>query len=191
MSVCEELYQIQLEQQTHDQKYHQDVCALPIRQRFEHITLHFCKYSGRVAESYDRNDTEVLNRTITDIFIKCVDCANMLDYSLSDEIPFADNESIETLEDLGKILSNNAEYNFSDSSWLIKSLAIHSGRLAKVCESLYPIDAYPYRDEIIDNVADISSATLVAAYKRDIKINIYVKYCLMEAEVKSIFHAYI
>ena len=187
MKVRDRLDLIQQEQQKYDHLYHRDACALPIEQRATHMTLLFFKYSGLIAKSRSHYDTEILNNAIADTFINCFAFASMFDYSLSDKIPFADYDRIVTLEDLGKILSYCAEYNFNESFCLNQSLAIPIGHLAKIYLSLDHVDAYFYREEIIDNVAAISSATLVAAYKRDIKMQTHVHYRLTTAEVNSIF----
>ena len=113
-SVSNDLKRMQQEQQEYELRYHKDVCALPFQQRAPHMALHFCKYSGLVAESHERHDPEVLNGAIADIFINCAAGANIFSFSLSNKIPFADNEGIETFEDLGKIHSDYTKYNSNE-----------------------------------------------------------------------------
>lgn len=191
MSVHDELFMLQLEQLKHDQRYHRDICVLPLHQRINHMALHFSKYSGRVAEFYGENDTRPLHITITDTFIICLVTANILNIRLADHIPLANDDQVGSLRELGSALADEANYDYRDSAWLLKAVAIPAGRLAKACETLDHIEKYPYREEMVKHTVDISVAAIVAATKREIDLRQSAKDRLAEAESKLIFHGYV
>lgn len=191
MTVRDELFMLQLEQLKHDQKYHRDICVLPIHQRINHMALHFSKYSGRIAESLGGNDVQPLHTTIIDTFIISLATANILNIHLADRVPFANDDRIASLQELGNALEDSANYDYRDPAWLLKAIAIPSGRLAKACESLDHIDAYPYREEMSKQTVELFTVALVAATKRELDLRQSAKHRLIEAEGKLIFHGYV
>ena len=191
MTVRDELFTLQLEQLKHDQKYHRDICILPIHQRINHMALHFSKYSGRIAEYYGSNDARPLNSTIIDTFIISLVSANIMNILLADHIPFANDNELNSLKELGSSLVDNTDYDYRDRSWLLKAIAIPSGRLAKACESLDHIDTYSYREQMVKCTAEICVVALVAATTREIDLRQLAKQRLSEVESNLIFHGYV
>jgi len=53
-NVFEEIFELQLEQLRHDEKYHKEICSLSVKNRINHMVLHFAKYSGRIGRRSNR-----------------------------------------------------------------------------------------------------------------------------------------
>ena len=68
-----QLFELQVEQLKHDEKYHKEICSLSVQNRINHMSLHFAKYTGQISEMvYSEQDikgNDGLKRTITDIFV--------------------------------------------------------------------------------------------------------------------------
>jgi hypothetical protein len=66
------------EQCRHDALAHADIARLPMRQQLVYLTLHFCKYQGRLLKALRAQDGETIQRLITDSFIVLLATANTL-----------------------------------------------------------------------------------------------------------------
>jgi len=115
----------------------------------------------------------------------------MCKFLLSDKIPFADDERKRAFEELGKIHTNCAEYNSDEPVWQNRSMVISCGRLAEICESWDQMNAYSRRKGIIRIIVAISCAALVAAYKLEFNIHMYVKFRHDKAKLETIYHRHI
>lgn len=191
MGIRNELFKLQLEQLKHDQKYHKDIQVLPLHQRLNHMALHFAKYAGRVAEQDKLNDPLPLNKTIVDLFLITLATANMLNMRVADYLDIAEGGDFSSLKQLGDKLAETAANDYEDRLWLLKAVAIPSGKIAKACETLDHIEPFPYREELSENTIELCSAALIAAAKREINLPHAAKDRLKDVEKKLVFHGYV
>ncbi len=66
------------EQFRHDALAHADIVGLPMRQQLVYFTLHLSKYQGRLLKALRSEDSETVQRLITDSFIILLATANAL-----------------------------------------------------------------------------------------------------------------
>lgn len=191
MTVRDELFDLQLEQLKHDQKYHKDIQALPLHHRLNHMALHFAKYAGRLAEHYQSPDVQTVNQTIVDLFLISLVTANMLNTRLADHLSSPGDSNIVSLEQLGSSLAEAASHDYQDAMWLARAVMIPSGKIAKACETLDHVEAYPYREEIRKRTVELCSISLIAATKRDLNLKQAARARLGDVEAKLIFHGYV
>ncbi len=186
--VKDQLLKIQIEQLEHDELFHKEITRLNIHQRLNHMALHFSKYSGKVCDCIlnhpDKND---LKKTIVDSFIISTTCINTLNILLSDKILVVEETQCNEFSQLGKNISKKLKINAEDPLWLVKTFPIVTGELAKACESLDHLEAFVYRESIIDCVVKISSLMLAASYHLKIDLILEVSLRLTEVKKKSIF----
>jgi len=182
-----ELFALQTEQLSHDERYHKDICLLPMHQRLNHMALHFSKYTGQLAECLGSNDRSVLEKTVIDIFVISLASANWLNLRLSDWVTLPDPSTPVLLVRLTNSAPQRVSPNWLDPTWLFRSVAMQAGRMAKACESLDHLEAYPYRETLSQSVAQLCAIALTAAVFLDVDLPTRYRLRLREVEKRSIF----
>ena len=189
--VSEELFQLQLEQFRHDEIYHREISRLSVHQRLNHMALHFSKYGGQIAEICDSPDNERLQRTITDIFIIGLSSANSVNMRIADEIRECENESVCDVAELGAVLAKKGNVKNFDPVWLLKAMAIWSGRMAKACESIDHLEAFPFNERIKESLIEIFKTALIAASLRNLDLAKLARSRLAGVKERLIFHGHL
>ncbi len=189
--VSEELFQFQLEQFRHDEIYHREISRLTVHQRLNHMALHFSKYAGQIAEICHSADDEQLQRTITDTFIIGLSSANSLNMRIADQIKECKKASVCDLVELGAVLAKREDVENFDPVWFLKAMAISSGRMAKGCESIDHLEAYPFNERIRENVVEICKTALIAASLQNLDLACMVHTRLAGVKERLIFHGHL
>jgi hypothetical protein len=167
---------LQREQFDHDERFHREIAQLDIKSHLAHLALHFCKYTGRLAEIFNRNgfianeNTALRAKTITDSFIISLCLANTLNFNLSEYV--APNVgSTATLREVGLVLAHQLYPNgVLDDTWLLTVHAVHSAKIAAACEKIDHLEEYSYRNELQVAVLRLCQIALIAAAKNDIDL---------------------
>jgi hypothetical protein len=163
---------LQREQFEHDERFHREIARLNIETRLKHMALHFCKYTGQFATVPHNSETAALRfRTITDSFIISLCSANALNFSLAEHIAPQMGGGAATLRDLGLHLARLLYPAATlDDSWLLTAHAIHAARMARACEKIDHLEAFPFRDEIQNAVVRLCQVAIIAAYANSLDL---------------------
>jgi len=153
---------LQREQFEHDERFHREILRLSIHARLNHMALHYCKYTGQFAIVCAAADNALRSRTITDSFIISLCAANALNLSLSETI--ADPSESVLLCDLGQSLSRRLYPKTTlNDHWLLIEHAVYSGKMARACEKIDHLEAFPFREEARAAVIRLCQIALIAA----------------------------
>jgi hypothetical protein len=138
------LTQLQQRQYLHDKDFHPDILGLSTADRLKHFTLHNAKYAARFAAEEEAEDSGVFLATLTDAFVIILATANTLLQKLD----------LETTSSSPNTLSrHNMAFSFT------RGYLSHVGKMAKACESIDHLEAFPFRETITD--ANLALAKLV------------------------------
>jgi hypothetical protein len=154
---------LQREQFEHDERFHREIARLTVHARLNHMALHFCKYTGQFATVCASGDTELRSKTITDSFIISLSSANILNLDLSEQVAPTLGYAA-TPRDLGLHLASHLYSTTKlDDHWLLIAHAVCAGRLARACEKIDHLEAFPFRDELRDAVLGLCRIALIGA----------------------------
>lgn len=156
----------------HDELFHREIARLDVAARLKHMALHFCKYTGQFAATLQSPDNAALKlRTITDSFIISLCSANALNLNLSERVAPQLGANY-TLRDLGSYLASQL-YPATplDDAWLLATHAIYAARMARACEKIDHLEAFPFREELQEAVLSLCRLTLIAASANNIDLN--------------------
>jgi len=188
MTISNELFQLQIEQKKHDDLCHKDILCLPVQRRITHMSLHFAKYTGHIAQLNNEDNKKLIN-TLVDSIIICLASANCLNINLSERISLGDVLGRRNINALDKAFY--AKYNeYIDNDligFLLKKYALHSGVIAKACESLDHLEPYDFRVNIEKEVIELTELSLLYLAKLDIDTMSLVRQRWKFVENKSIF----
>jgi hypothetical protein len=188
LSATEELFALQVAQLRHDEKYHREIARMPTQARITHMALHFCKYVGQLATGLHSDDKSLIKKTMTDTFVIGLSSANTLNLHLATVLPEA--ESSDSLSALcRRLLEKNEISGKLGNGWLLYTYAIAAGRMARSCEKLDHLEAFPFREEIAAAVGTICAVSLSASqqYGFDIRQSVVARF--NEIEEKHLFHS--
>jgi len=115
------------EQFRHDAIAHADIAGLPMRRQLVYLTLHLCKYQGRLSRALRAGDTEGIQRLVTDSFIVLLASANAL--GKSPRIVGAGRPTCVS--------------HLRGSEALMCAYVEVVGEMAKACEAFDDTDSYP------------------------------------------------
>lgn len=181
------LLEFQLRQLSHDERYHRDVVLLPLGERLKHMALHFAKYVGYLAENEGAEDAARVQQILVDSFIISLATANALNLDIHRELREAGAEAAD-LPQLGAALHASVLPNGSASALnLLRAFARHTGALAKACESLDHLEAFPFRDSMRASTIAIFKLVVAAAAGRDLDLAELYRKRLRVVEERSIF----
>ena len=128
----------------HDARFHRDIQGLTLGPRLQHLTLHFAKYVGRLAESSDGAVQTTARRTLIDCLIIGFSACNALGIDASELLATARPTHHESLT----------------ASQLAILLAGPVGRLAKACEALDHLEDLAYASHMRRAIVDIVALLL-------------------------------
>lgn len=179
------LFQLQLEQFDHDEKYHREISRLSTHHRLNHMALHFAKYAGYLSDP--DLDLVTLRRVVTDIFIIALSSLNVLNLRLSDKI---DLVPAQNLGELGQKIAIKFADPPMTADALFRYMAGLSGQTAAACEKLDHIENYPFRESIANTVIEIAKGVLVFSSGRDWELSDMTRERLASVKQNSIFHGH-
>jgi hypothetical protein len=179
---------LQREQFDHDERFHREIARLNIEARLKHMALHFCKYTGRLAEViYGSENAELRFKTITDSFIISLCSANILNFNLSEHVaPHLGGAA--TLRDLGLHLAGQLYPAAKlDDAWLMSAHAIYAAKMAATCEKIDHLEAFPFRDELQNSILRLCQISLIAAHINNLDLLSAVRERRREIRARSSF----
>jgi len=180
MNARSDILALQRAQLQHDAAYHQDILVLDTARRAKHMALHNAKYTGRFVAAVEDGDSELFGRTLTDAFIISVATANTFSQDIGAELLPEFGECV-SLQDLGERLFHNR----GNESSFVREYAIHTGNMAKACESLDHLEDFPFRSQIVAANLGIFEAIVAEASVRRIDVTEAYSERISEVESKS------
>lgn len=135
MTTSINLIQLQQRQYLHDKDFHPDILGLSTADRLKHFTLHNAKYAARFAAEEDSEDSKVFLATLTDAFVIILATANTLLQRLE-------------LDKMGSSPKELSRENMTLS--FTRRYLSQVGKMAKACESIDHLEAFPFREAITD-----------------------------------------
>jgi len=177
------LFQLQLEQFDHDEKYHREISRLTMHHRLNHMALHFAKYSGRLSDP--DLDPEMLERKVTDTFIIALSCSNILNFRLWERLG---SLPVDSLPSLGQKMALDMPEPPMTADALFRWTAKASGRMAAACEKLDHVEDFPFRRLIADAITDLAKGVLVFAAGQNWNLLEMARERLGGVKQKSILH---
>jgi hypothetical protein len=191
LTLQEQLLALQWTQLKHDEVYHKEIVLLPVSERMKHFALHIAKYLGYLAEASETHDEQRFEHTLVDAFIISIASANAIGCDLGETLacPRGGNTD-DNLKGLGCRLADGLGYRECDPTWLIKQFARIGGRLAKACESLDHLEAYPFREEMRASVIDLVKLVMAEASLRNFDLAARSRNRLEGVESRNLFHRY-
>ena len=182
--LLDRLSEIQWMQLKHDERYHKEITVLPVADRMKHFALHFAKYLGYFSEAIDSENSLLYERALTDAFIISVASANTLNLDLHAALKTGETGFSERGENTDLPLAPCVGEPMS----FLKQVARHCGRLAKSCESLDHVEAYPFREQMASSILELFRLVVAESSVREIDLAETAKTRLDAIESKSIFH---
>jgi len=190
MSVALELLQMQLAQKRHDEISHRDILSLRVQERITHMTLHFAKYCGLLADARTLPDLEKMKATIVDAFIILLASANCLNKRVTDLMPLPSEMNASSLANTAALLAR-------DSGWTVPiaydraviEMVKITGRMAKACESMDHLEAFDYRGVLESELGKMARTLLVFSFFLSLDLRDRVRLRWSRIEEKDIFSA--
>ena len=188
-ALHKELIALQWAQLKHDEAYHKDIVILPLAHRIRHMALHNAKYTAYFFSTLDSNDPTLLGRVLTDAFVIALATANALNQDLGHELE-PESSSAGSLVELGTTLTAALPRDQRDPLWLVRTFAMHNGRLAKACESLDHLEALPFRDIMKNANLELFKTVIAETSARGFDVAKLYQTRIREVESRSIFDKY-
>lgn len=179
-----QLHALQVEQLRHDEFCHRDILLLCVADRMKHMALHFAKYAGRFVEAADSADADLRRRTLTDTFVIALAAANTLNFDVGSAYA---GDSSGDLAILGGALAGSLGRTGPGEDWFVRAFVRSAGRLAKACESLDHVEAFPFREVMLESVSQIAALCLAEASATGFDLIASYQARLRAVEAKSIF----
>jgi hypothetical protein len=179
MTAAPSLHDLQWMQLRHDEQFHRDVVQLPVANRLKHYALHFAKYVGNFAAANERSDKPAFDRALVDSFIIALAAANTLGMDLR-QVAAAPSP-----EDPLDSLENSAGAAF------VLALTQPVGRLAKACESLDHVEAFPFREEMQSAVAEVFRLVMAQGAFRQMNLTTSALERLDQVESRHLFRGHL
>lgn len=178
------LLNLQWAQLAHDERYHKDVVIMPLGDRVKHMALHMAKYVGYLAE-IEGDDEDRVARILTDAFIITLATANTLNQDLGRDL----GDAADGVADLDRLAAAVGSDLGQDNSvgGLLRPFARHAGALAKACESLDHMEAFPFRTAMRDSNLALFKLVVAAGAARSIALEQRYRERLRVVEERSIF----
>ena len=150
------LFEMQVEQHDHDERYHREIARLSLHQRLNHMALHFAKYAGKAASARDLRETVPV---YVDVLIIALSSANILNVELWDAME-PKNREFPGLLAFGRTLASDMPAQMQDRDLLLKETVIASGRMASACEKIDHLEDISFRREIGASIAKLGGISL-------------------------------
>lgn len=178
----DELFELQIEQNAHDEKYHREIARLALHHRLNHMALHFAKYTGKIASP--ESDLMVC-RTFVDTLIIALSTANTLNTTVGDL--FDGLEGV-TLREFSQNVEKAMTLKHRGRLELTNLMAIPTGRIAAACEKIDHLEEIAFRSEIKAGLADLLRLSLAFLVGKDLDPASEIRRRLQEVKARSIFH---
>lgn len=186
-AVPSRLYDLQVEQLSHDESFHKDVVILPLADRIKHMALHNAKYVGYFVDAIDASDDSRFQGVLTDAFIITLATANTLNQNIGQALQAAGGQDTD-LKSLGASLRDGTIRDVEGSFGFVKSYARATGQLAKACESLDHMEDVPYVAIMRSTNLDLFKLIVAEAATRSLDLEAQFRSRLRFIERRSIFH---
>ncbi|MCJ2134041.1 hypothetical protein MKK69_08170 [Methylobacterium sp. J-026] len=181
------LYDLQLEQLTHDESFHKDVVILPLADRIKHMALHNAKYVGYFVDAVDAGDDCRFQAVLTDAFIITLATANTLNQNIGHALEAA-GAQVTDLRSLSAALKNGPGRAVDGPFDFVKAYARAAGLLAKACESWDHMEDVPYVAIMRTTNIDLFKLIVAEAALRSLDLEALFRTRLRFIERRSIFH---
>ncbi|USA62993.1 hypothetical protein NCF85_16025 (plasmid) [Qipengyuania citrea] len=158
-------HELQRAQFWHDEKFHREISRLNTQDRLKHMALHFAKYAGALQDSPNDDRRTGL---IVDTFIIAVSTFNILNVAIAEKFQFP-------------ALDTNRDFK--------TRLSIAAGKMAAACEKLDHLEAFPFREVITNQTAEILASVLKESEQIDLDLRSAVASRLQEVKSKALFYA--
>jgi hypothetical protein len=184
------LLELQWQQLRHDELYHREIARLTVGDRMKHMALHLAKYVGHFAEldAQMNNDRQVL-QNLVDVYIISMSSANTVNLDLGRALHPTYGEVASLLE-LGQRLIRTRD-RAGNAQDFTHELAIGVGRLAKACESLDHVEAFPFREGMQAAVLTIFETVVAETARRRIDLASASNARLDEVRGRHIFDGHL
>lgn len=185
MPLKKELLNLQWKQLRHDENYHKDIWLLTVHNRVNHMTLHFAKYSGQLAQANYENNTALFSKACLDSLIIATSLANILNVNLSTELKSYANQC-DSIEGLSSILMKESNATIDSIS---RCITISVGKLAKAAESVDHLESFSFREVLSSLTIDIFKLALAGCFfiNKDLSILKEIENRMLMVEKKSMF----
>ncbi|MBL8328906.1 MAG: hypothetical protein JNJ71_08635 [Rubrivivax sp.] len=181
------LLPLQRLQYRHDELAHSDILGLPLKERVQHMVLHFFKYAGRIEDARLDGSRAVLRATLIDAFIICMASANALGVSLGQYIPECIDDG--TFDSLARIMGKRLAGKDLAAEALSAFLS-SGGKMAKAVESLDHQERGPnWREEAERHLVALTRAViaLLGCVGGDIEHDLRARLHEVEGRSFSVF----
>lgn len=182
-----QLYDLQVEQLTHDELFHKDVVILPLADRIKHMALHNAKYVGYFVDAVDAGDDVRFQAILTDAFIITLATANTLNQNIGQALEAVGGHDTD-LRGLGASLTYGHIRGAEDPFHFVKAYARAAGQLAKACESWDHMEDVPYVAIMRATNLDLFKLVAAEAAVRSLNLEALFRTRLRLIECRSIFH---
>jgi hypothetical protein len=174
------LLQLQREQLRHDEAYHEEILVLDTARRTKHMALHQAKYTARFVAAEEDGDADLFRATLTDAFIISLATANIFAQNLSETLP----EGIEDKGGLAALGVTLAE-RIAQTVSFVRQFSALTGEMAKACESLDHLEAFPFRQSLVRANTDMSQLLICEASSRQIDLAAAYEARISDVEQRS------
>jgi hypothetical protein len=181
------LYDLQVEQLTHDESFHKDVVIMPLADRIKHMALHNAKYVGYFVDAVEAGDDGRFQAVLTDAFIITLATANTLNQNIGQALDAAGGHDID-LRNLGSSLTKGLSRGADEPFRFVKGYARAAGQLAKACESWDHMEDVPYVAIMRASNIDLFKSIVAEAALRSLDLEALFRARLRFIERRSIFH---
>jgi hypothetical protein len=176
------MLQIQRDQNTHDLLAHRDILNLDTHTKLKHMTLHFLKYAGKLAEAHDAQSRSSLELVLVDTFIICLATANALNVNLGKAWAL----SAENLDGLSRCFCVKG-LTVDPLDRALFGLVKIAGRMAKAIESTDHLERGNPREDLETLIVELSAEVLLLLGSLNTSIEEIVRARWSAVESKSIF----
>lgn len=160
MELGKVLRKLQWQQLKHDEAYHADVFVLPLAQHIKHLVLHFAKYTSYLFEAVEAQKKDQKYRTLVDAFAISLALANTLRQDLAKEMRET-HPIVGSFAGIGREWAHEVKHSTLDSLWIVRTMALHTGQLAKACEALDHLEDIPFRTMMTNANKKLLEAVIV------------------------------
>jgi hypothetical protein len=181
------LYDLQVEQLTHDELFHKDVVILSLADRIKHMALHHAKYVGYFVDAVEAGDDVRFQAILTDAFIITLATANTLNQNIGQTLGAIDNDA--DLIGIGVILAVDSHRHIDDPFAFVKAYARSAGQLAKACESWDHMEDVPYVAMMRTSNVDLFKLVVAQGELLSLDLATLFRTRLRFIERRSIFHS--
>src|SRR5258708_36033321 len=183
-SAKKSMFELQVEQHEHDEKYHREIARLSVHQRLNHMALHFAKYTGKIAAG---DDPGSILPVYVDSLIIAFSQSNILNIELWDVLEQHGREFPGLLA-FGRSIAVDVSADLSDHSRLLRKTAVAAGRIATACEKIDHLEEILFRAEIKAGLAQISALSLAYISSQGVDPTYAIRQRLSEVKRRLKLH---